>query len=96
MASNFKIIAHRSCDTLHLKLMGDFDGSSAWQLFNVLEKRSTGLHRIIIDTSCVHNIYPFGLHMFHQIFCGLKGNPNRFAFTGENSNEISPKREFCL
>jgi len=45
MAANFRISVHRSSDSLHMKLMGDFDGSSAWELLNVLrnaQRVSTG------------------------------------------------------
>lgn len=96
MASNFKIISHRSNETLHLKLIGDFDGSSAWQLLNLLKKSSNGFHRIIIHTSCLNNIYPFVLHTFHQILSDLKGDQIRLLFTGEKANQISPEKDLCL
>jgi len=38
MALNFKIICHKNSENLHLKLMGDFDGSSAYELINTLKK----------------------------------------------------------
>ena len=37
MALNFKILCHQGSDGLQLKLMGDFDGSSAYELINTLE-----------------------------------------------------------
>jgi hypothetical protein len=37
MASNFRIYCHQNKDNLHLKLMGDFDGSSAYELINTLK-----------------------------------------------------------
>jgi hypothetical protein len=36
MASNFKILVHRNSENLHLKLTGDFDGTSAQKLLNAL------------------------------------------------------------
>ena len=96
MASNFKIIPHRNSENLHLKLMGDFDGSSAWQLLNLLKKSSNGFHRIIIHTSCLNRVYPFGLHTFHQIMGDLKGEQTRLLFTGENAKQISPEKELCV
>ena len=40
MASNFSIFFHRNSDNLYLKLMGDFDGSSAHQLINILKEQT--------------------------------------------------------
>ncbi len=34
MAANFRIAIHRNDDNLHLQVIGDFDGSSAWELIN--------------------------------------------------------------
>jgi len=96
MASNFKIASHRKSENLHLKLMGDFDGSSAWQLLNLLKKSSNGFHKVIIHTSCLYNIYPFGLHTFHQIIGDLKGGQTHLLFTGGNANQISPEKALCL
>ena len=39
MASNFRILKHQNGDNLHLKLAGNFDGTSAWEVFNTLKKR---------------------------------------------------------
>ena len=36
MALNFKIYCHQNNDNLHLKLMGDFDGSSAHCIENTV------------------------------------------------------------
>jgi hypothetical protein len=37
MATNFKISSHRTESKLHLNLAGDFDGSSAFELLNMLK-----------------------------------------------------------
>ena len=38
MASNFQIYSYKTRDSLHLKLNGDFDGSSAHELINILNE----------------------------------------------------------
>ncbi len=96
MASDFKIISHRSSENLHLKLIGDFDGSSAWELLNLLKKRPKSFHRIIIHTSCLNHIYPFGVHTFHQILRDLREDQLRLLFTGEKADQISPENNLCL
>jgi len=46
MASNFSIFFHRNSDNLYLKLMGDFDGSSAHQLINILKEQNGNVNKI--------------------------------------------------
>jgi hypothetical protein len=38
MAENFQILVRRNSENLHLKLMGDFDGISAYELIDTLKK----------------------------------------------------------
>jgi len=96
MASNFKITSHRSSKNLHLKLTGDFDGSSAWELLNLLKKNSKNFQRIIIHTNCLNEIYPFGVHTFHQILSDLMTDRICLLFTGEKACLISPEKDLCL
>ncbi len=91
MASNFRISTHLNSENLHLKLMGDFDGSSAWQLLNMLKKTSKRVYKIIIHTSSLDTVYPFGRDTFHQNLCELNGYHLRLLFTGENADQIAPE-----
>ena len=90
MASNFKILIHRNSDNLHLKLMGDFDGSSAHQLLNLLSKNGPTASRIFIHTNCVKSIVPFGRSVFQNNLYKLKGKPVHLVFTGEKASDLSP------
>jgi hypothetical protein len=51
MAKYFRIAIQRSSDTLHLKLIGEFDGRSAHELLNTIQKNRNGASRIFIHTS---------------------------------------------
>lgn len=64
MASNFKILVHRNTENLHLTLLGDFDGTSACELLNILKKKCNGADRVFIHTSGLKKIYPFGQSTF--------------------------------
>jgi len=55
MASNFKILVHRNSDNLHLKLLGDFDSSSAQELVDAVKKHSAGAFSVFIHTSGLKN-----------------------------------------
>ncbi len=96
MASNFRISVHRNSDTLHLKLMGDFDGSSAWELLNMLKKSVNGVFRVIIHTNSLKNIYPFGRDTFQQNLRDMNRRSFHILFTGEHASEIAPEKISCL
>lgn len=96
MASNFKIVLHRNSDNLHLKLIGDFDGSSACELLRMMKKNSHGFHRVFVHTSSLCNIYPFGRDIFQRNLFHLKGRSVHIMFTGENWDQISPKERLAL
>jgi len=64
MASNFRIFFHQNRDNLHLKLMGDFDGSSAHQLINILKEQNGNVNNIFINTCNLSSMDPFGVEVF--------------------------------
>lgn len=90
MAANFKVLVHRNSDNLHLKLMGDFDSTSAFELVNALDSNCEGAGKVFVHTSCLKNIYPFGRETFHNYLCSLKNRHIRLIFTGENAATIAP------
>ena len=92
MAKNFRISTHRNDENLHLKLMGDFDGTSAFELLNVLKGKSDRTSKVFIHTSGLRNIYPFGLNVFHNNLNVLKGKLVELVFTGENASRLAPEK----
>jgi hypothetical protein len=92
MASNFKISSHRNSNTLHLKLTGDFDGTSACELLNVLKKNTSRVNNVFIHTGCLNNVYPFGRDTFKKNLCDLKGRSIRLMFTGSNAIHLAPEK----
>lgn len=92
MAKNFRISTHRNDENLHLKLMGDFDGTSAFELLNVLKGKSDRTSKVFIHTSGLRNIYPFGLNVFHNNLNVLKGKLAELVFTGENASRLAPEK----
>lgn len=51
MASNFRILTSRNNGNLQLQLMGDFDGSSAFELINVLKEHYGKVGKVVINAS---------------------------------------------
>ena len=92
MATNFGIFVHRNSENLHLRLMGDFDGISAHELLGVLKRHSHRVSKVFIHTSCLRDIHPFGLWVFHNRLDALKGRSIEFVFTGENASQLAPEK----
>ena len=88
MASNFQISTHKRKNGLHLKLFGDFDGSSAHELLNTLMERSAGSFKIFIDTNDLKTIYPFGRDVFQNNLRRFKKKAHHLVFIGENKQEL--------
>ena len=91
MAPNFKILVHRNSENLHLKLMGDFDGTSAQKLLNALEENCTNVRKIFIHTSCLKKIYPFGQELFQRDLHFINGQLSSLIFTGDKGGQIAPE-----
>jgi len=90
MASNFRIFLHETRDSLHLKLDGDFDESSAHELFNKLKKHGVGFHQVFIDTNDLKTIDPFGRDVFQKKISSFNEQFINLIFIGENGDKIPP------
>jgi len=95
MATNFKIFSHKNSDNLHLKLMGDFDGSSAYELIHTLEKYHDNTGRVFIHTCALSSVHPFGLNIF-QKNNSIKKLSQSLTFTGEYGATIAPQGSNAL
>ena len=83
MASNFRMFFHKTRDNLHLKLDGEFDGNSAYELINALREHGANFYQIFIDTNDLKTVHPFGREVFQKNFGALKQLSN-LIFIGEN------------
>jgi hypothetical protein len=93
MAANFKITLHQNSDNLHLRLDGDFDGNSAYELLHILEKRCPFVSRAFVHTNGLRHIHPFGSSLFRRHFCDLKHCKHMLLeFTGDHARELTPER----
>ncbi len=90
MASNFRIYCHKNRENLHLKLMGDFDGSSAYELINTLKKYSGIAGKVFVDTCSLLSIHPFGLDVFQKNF-SIKRLSHGLTFTAKYGDTIAPQ-----
>ena len=96
MVSNFRTSVHPNDDNLHVILTGDFDGSSACELLDLLKRYSNGFQRIFVHTDSLEHIHPLGPATFHSKFCALNGNQKRLFFTGQHACRIAPEDNLCF
>ena len=90
MSAKFHIKLKRNNGNLHLRVAGIFDGSSAWQLVNLLHKKYDGKGQVFIDTNGLRDIYPFGCSTFQCQLNPRRLPANRLVFKGEKGLEIAP------
>ena len=90
MASNFQIFSYKNRESLYLKLSGDFDGSSAHELFNMLKKYDTDFLEIFIDTNNLKTINSFGIDVFQKKLGNLNHQFSNLIFIGANKHKIAP------
>lgn len=89
MAANFRIVTHRNDENLHMKLLGDFDGSSAWELINSLDAHRFGISRVFIHTNSLKHVDPFGRGILEKNLNDVTGISIRVIFTGEKASELN-------
>jgi len=86
MALNFRILRYQNGAVLHLRLTGDFDGSSAKELLNVLKKSGIHVGRVIIHTDGLKDIDSFGKRVFQEELSRIKKSPVNVVFEGEKGD----------
>jgi anti-anti-sigma regulatory factor len=91
LASNFQIYSFKTRDSLHLKLAGDFDGTSAYELINALTEQGKGFHEIFIDINDLNMIHPFGRDVFEKNLRSSSKLFKNIVFIGKSGHEIGIK-----
>lgn len=84
MANNFHMFTHKTTEALHVKLTGDFDGSSASELVNALSDIKNRYHQIFINTTELNNIHPFGQEVLQSRLSEFKDRGPGVVFIGKN------------
>jgi len=89
MASNFEVSVDKKSKGFGLKLVGDFDATSAYELIYAIKKLPEDITKIFIHTDGLKDIYPFGLDVFHRNISPLDGPYRKLVFTGNKASHIS-------
>lgn len=89
MASNFQIYSFKTRDSLHIKLTGDLDGNSAYELINTLTDNGKGYYQIFIDTNDLKTIHPFSREVLGKKLGSINKQSGNLILIGKNVNELS-------
>ena len=82
MSINFKISSRQNNGSLHIDMHGDFDGSSACELANLIKMEYPGTGEIFINTKNLSVINQFGSAVLENIIA-VQGLPvNSMVFVG--------------
>ena len=83
MAKNFRIIfSEKNNRLIRIHLHGDFDGTSAHELINILGKYLAIYPKVAIDTEGLKSINTFGLDVLSTRLKSLQRPYARIAFSG--------------
>ncbi len=96
MAQNFRVFLQKKRDILHMDLKGDFDGSSAFELLNILKKNCRNVNNVLINTSRLENIYSFGREVLSKNRSELYGLSLKVRFIGENVGKVYPGKSISF
>jgi hypothetical protein len=91
MSMNFSLEHRKSKGNLYVRPRGDLDGSSAFELLNLLHEQYEGKGRVFIDTRKIGRIHPFGCCIFQDRLNVGKVPAERICFRGEKGLEIAPR-----
>lgn len=89
MASNFEITISEKSDGFNLKLDGDFDVTSAYELIYAIKKFPEDTGKIIVNTNGLKKIHPSGLDVLSGYINSFDGLSARINFTGHNAGQLS-------
>jgi len=66
MANNYEIFVHRNSEDMDLKLVGDFDGISAYELLSILKRNCNPNSSAFMHTSTLKKLHPFRVNVFQK------------------------------
>lgn len=90
MRSNFKIFKHRKRDSLHLRLMGNFDDISICELIDVLKTDCLETNNVFIHTDNIDHVSISGIgrDVFRRNLTHFTDNAVHIKFTGNGEHKL--------
>lgn len=88
MPPKFHLSSSITQNILHLKLLGEFDGSAACELIRKIEEDVSGAKKILVDTTELRHIHPFGRTVFQNRLGPLSRRLYGLTFVGKYKNQF--------
>jgi anti-anti-sigma regulatory factor len=89
MAKNFRILSDKSNNhSVRIQLQGDFDGTSAHELANLLDTYRTSYPRVAIDTEGLNRIHSYGVKVFIIRMKLMRKSWAGIVYTGKYSSSF--------
>jgi hypothetical protein len=87
MRNEFKILVHRSEESAHFKLIGEFDDKAATELIDSLSRHSRGASKIFIHTESMDGVSEYNEpHFRNSLLSGSNTLSVKILSTGRYSN----------
>lgn len=91
MSANFRLGFQKRDGILFIDPKGDFDGSSACELANLIHDQYDGKGNVVIDIQQLKHLCPFGCDTFKCRFRMCRVPADRLLIRGERGRAIAPK-----
>ena len=88
MSEKFQLSSSLTKNILHLHLRGEFDGSAACELINKIEGDGPGASKILVDTTGLRSIHPFGKTVFQNRIGSLSRKLFGLTFIGKYKHQF--------
>ncbi len=90
MPAKFQLSSNVAQNILHVKLLGEFDGSAACELIRKIEQDASGASRILVDTTDLRHVHPFGKTVFQNRLGPLSRKLHGLTFVGKYKHQFEP------
>jgi len=88
MPAKFQLSSSLTKNILHLHLLGEFDGSAACELINKIEEDGSGASKILVDTTELRVVHPFGKTVFQNRIGPLSRKLFSLTFIGKYKHQF--------
>ena len=89
MSMNFHIFQLKHKHSVHLTLDGEFDGTSAYELINMLKSYGDNVEQVFINTNGLTSIHPFGQVVLYRNLSSACGGCKNLVFIGNHGRRLS-------
>ena len=96
MARNFRIDFNFKDENLYFRPCGLFDGSSAWELVNLIHDKYQGKGNVFVDTVGLSAIMPYGAHIFKNHLKKQIVPGSKLYFVGTKGYELAAPENYVL